>query len=159
MAITLLTLVHTVLSLVALVLGYFAIVGLFHPGSQTRATRAFVGLAILTTATGFLFPFQGMTPAFAVGLISSVVLALMLVAHYGFDRQGVWRIVWVLGIVVSVFFLAFVTIAQAFLKIAPLKALAPTGSEPPFAVAELVCLAVFVVIAVMALRRPRVAMG
>ena len=159
MSLTFLTLVHTALSLAGLVLGFYAIAGLLNPGSQRTATRWFLGLAVLATATGFLFPFTVVTPAFAVGLISTLVLVLTLVAHYAFGRQGIWHVVWVLGIVISVFFLAFVTIAQAFLKIGFLNALAPTGSEPPFAVAELVCLAIFAVLAVLALRRQRMAAG
>ena len=76
MSLTFLTLVHTALSLAGLVLGFYAIAGLLNPGSQRTATRWFLGLAVLATATGFLFPFTVVTPAFAVGLISTVVLVV-----------------------------------------------------------------------------------
>lgn len=45
---------------------------------------------------------------------------------------------------IALYFLVFVAVAQAFGKIPALRALAPTQSEPPFAVAQIIVLAVFV---------------
>ena len=46
----------------------------------------------------------------------------------------------------SLYLLIFVAIAQAFSKVPFLHVLAPTGSEPPFAIAEIIGLLVFIVI-------------
>ncbi len=50
--------------------------------------------------------------------------------------------------VISVYLLVFVTIVQAFEKVRALAALAPTQSEPPFTITQLVALVVFVVLAI-----------
>jgi hypothetical protein len=47
----------------------------------------------------------------------------------------------------------FVGVVQAFQKLPFLQPLAPTQSEPPFAVAQLAVLAVFLVLGFAALRR------
>ena len=47
----------------------------------------------------------------------------------------------------------FVGVAQAFRKVSFLEPLAPTQSEPPFLVAQLVVMAVFIVLGVLAVRR------
>jgi len=150
-----LTIVHTIISLAGVVVGIPAVLGLFRAGGNPKATGWFLVLAVLTSATGFLFPFNGVTPAFAVGIVALVVLAATLAARYRFRLAGRWREVWSIGLVISLYLLVFVTIVQAFLKIPPLNALAPTGSEPPFAIAQLVCLAVFALIGLRAFRRPR----
>lgn len=149
-----LTGIHTLISLVAVVLGIVAVAGLFRPAPPERWTTWFLVAAILTSATGFLFPFIGVTPAFATGIVAGVVLALVLVARYGYHLAGRWRAVYTVGLVISLYLLVFVTIAQAFDKIPALNALAPTGSEPAFAAAQLVCLAVFAVIGFRAVRGP-----
>jgi hypothetical protein len=47
----------------------------------------------------------------------------------------------------------FVLIAQSFEKVPALHALAPTGKEMPFKVAELVALVVFVLLTIVSYRR------
>jgi hypothetical protein len=142
MDITTLTLVHTALSFFALTLGFVAIRAIF---ALTPAvwTDLFIVAAILVVATGFLFPFKAFTPAFGTGVVASVILITMLLARFVFGLSGWWRPIYDLGIVVNVFFLVLVTIAQSFQKLPELHALAPNGSEPPFLVAQLINLAVF----------------
>ena len=55
----------------------------------------------------------------------------------------------------ALYFNVFVLIAQAFLKVPALHALAPTQSELPFAVAQLVVLGLFIVLGTLAVRRSR----
>jgi hypothetical protein len=83
-------------------------------------------------------------------------LAATLLALYTFRLHGRWRVVYVIGMTLSLYFNVFVLVAQAFLKIASLHALAPNGSEPPFAIAQGVVLLAFVVIGLVATRRFRV---
>lgn len=54
---------------------------------------------------------------------------------------------------IAQWFNVFVLIVQSFGKIEALKALAPTQSEPPFLIVQLVGLALSVVLAVLALRK------
>lgn len=154
----LLTIVHTVLSFIAIGFGIAATAGLFRGVHSTIWTKGFFATAAAVTLTGFIFPFTGVTPAFATGIVSIVILLAWLFAHRR-ARVGAWRSIYAAGIVASLYLLIFVTIAQAFLKIPTLRALAPTGSEPPFAVVQIIALIIFIVIGVAALRRFRATNG
>jgi len=147
-----LTVVHTILSFIAIVIGIAATAGLFSGRHSTSWTRWFFLTAAAVTFTGFIFPFTGVTPAFATGIVSTAILAAWLVAHFR-HLAGAWRWIHALAIVASLYLLIFVTIAQAFLKIPYLRDLAPTGSEAPFAITQLIALAIFIVIGIGAFRR------
>jgi hypothetical protein len=54
--------------------------------------------------------------------------------------------------VAALYLNVFVAIVQAFQKLGPLQALAPTQSEPPFLIAQGVVLALFVVAGFIAAR-------
>jgi hypothetical protein len=150
-----LTSIHTLISFAAIALGIPAVAHLLAPPGPDRWTAAFLVAAVLTTVTGFLFPFIGLTPAFGTGIVAGLVLLLVLVARYACHRAGRWRAVEAVGIVINLYLLVFVLIAQLFDKVPALNALAPTGSEPAFAGAQLICLAVFVWIGWRAARRGR----
>jgi len=152
--VSLLTIVHTILSFIAIGFGIIATVGLFGGDHSSRWTRGFFFTAVAVTLTGFIFPFTGVTPAFATGIVSTVILLAWLIA-YRSHLAGSWRWIYALAIVASLYLLIFVTIAQAFQKIPFLQAMAPTGSEAPFAIAQIVALIVFIVIGVGAARRFR----
>jgi hypothetical protein len=137
-----LLLVHTGLSFLGLALGLVAIGAYFAPTPRIW-TRLFLLMQALVLGTGFLFPLPGVTPAVAVGILGTAVLIGMAVAVYAFRLQGIWARLFAVGVVASTFFLAFVTVAQAFLKLPELKALAPTGTEPAFGVAVLAVLVLF----------------
>jgi hypothetical protein len=47
----------------------------------------------------------------------------------------------------------FVLIAQLFQKVPPLKALAPTQTEPPFAITQVAVMVAFIVLGTLAFRR------
>lgn len=153
-----LTIVHTLLSFVAIGFGVGATSGLFSGRHSTVWTRWFFITAAAVTLSGFIFPFTGITPAFATGLVSTVILIAWFIAHQN-GRVGAWRWIYVVGIVASLYLLIFVTIAQAFQKIPVLNALAPTGAEAPFAVAQVIALIVFIVIGVRAVGRFRPALA
>jgi hypothetical protein len=146
---------HTTLSVIALLAGFVVMRDLLTSTAPDAWTTTFLVSSIATSATGFAFPFTKFLPSHAVGILSLVVLALALVAAYGFHNRGAWRIVYVVSLVVAQFFNVFVAIAQAFAKVPQLKALAPTQSEPPFAGAEGLALIVFVALAIAAARAYR----
>ena len=147
------TVVHTGLSIVALLLGISPVIRWsLKRQAGSRETR-FLGIAAAATITGFLFPPHGITPAILIGIISSVVLALTFVARSKAGRfhRG-WSVLFVMGVIVSEYLLFFVALAQLFDKVPFLHGLAPTLNEPPFAVAQGVVLALFVTLAALAIR-------
>jgi ABC-type Na+ efflux pump permease subunit len=107
---------------------------------------------VLTSLTGFLFPFERLLPSHIVGIISLVVLAAALVALYVRRLAGSWRWIYVTGAVSALYLNAFVGVVQAFQKLPVLNALAPTQSEPPFVIAQIVVLLLFVVLGIAAVR-------
>lgn len=147
-----LTLIHTALSFIALALGIPAINALLTNRPATRITRLFILTAWATTLTGYLFPFNGVTPAILTGIVAIAALSVVYLAQH-FKLKGHWRWLYVTGMVANLYLLVFVTIAQAFLKIPALTALAPTGTEAPFAIAQLLNLALFGYIGYRAVRR------
>jgi len=148
------TAIHTVLSLVAIVAGVPVCAALLRgAGPPESWAWLFLVTAIATSVTGFGFPFTGLLPSHIVGIIALVVLAAALVARFVFAQSGWWGTVYAASLVASLYFLVFVAVAQAFAKFGPLRALAPTQSEPPFAVAQLVVLGVFLWLGYAAGRR------
>jgi hypothetical protein len=94
-------------------------------------------------------------PSHGIGILSLVVLAVALLARYSFHLAGVWRRTYVVSAVISLYLNVFVLIAQLFLKVPALHDLAPTQSEPPFQIAQAICLVVFIGIAIAAALRFR----
>lgn len=115
-------------------------------------TALFLTSTILTSVTGFFFPVAGFMPSHGVGILSLVALGAASFARYGYRLSGHWRVVYVVGAVVALYFNVFVAIVQGFQKVAFLHDLAPTQSEPPFLVAQIVALAIFIVLGVLAAR-------
>jgi len=105
--------------------------------------------------TGFFFPFHGFTPAIALGIMSLIVLAVAIFARYPCQLAGHWRWIFVASAVIALYFNVFVGIVQAFEKIPALNALAPTQTEPPFKLTQLVVLVLFVLITIVAAIRFR----
>jgi MFS family permease len=90
-----------------------------------------------------------------VGIISLVVLVPAILARYAFHLEGAWRWIYVVGAVVSLYLRVLALIVQSFQKIPALHALAPTQSELPFAVVQLVVLVVFIGLGILAVKKLR----
>jgi len=144
------TWIHTLLSLVGIASGMVVVKGLLSSRPMGGWSALFLASAVLTSVTGFLLPSAGFGPSHWVGVISLVLLAFALLARYGLHLSGAWRWIYAVGVVLSLYFLFFVLVAQFFAKIPALHALAPTQSEPPFAVAEGMLLVLFVILTVVA---------
>jgi len=149
------TIIHTLISLVAIFTGFVVLFGLLSGKRLDDWTKWFLVTAVATTVTGFFFPFHGFTPAIGLGLISLPVLALTIYARYAKNLAGHWRWIYVIGASLSLYFNVFVGIVQSFEKIPALKAMAPTQSEPPFKLSQLVVSALFVVLTFVAAIRFR----
>ncbi len=149
------TIIHTLISLVALFAGFVVLFGLLTGNRIDGWTKWFLISAVATTVTGFFFPFHGITPAIKLGIISSVVLVITIYARYAKHLTGAWRWIYVVGASLTLYFNVFVGIVQSFEKIPALKAMAPTQSEPPFKLTQLVVLALFVILTLVAVIRFR----
>ncbi len=149
------TTLHVVISLIAIATGLVVAVGMLSASRLPGWTAVFLVTTVLTSVTGFLFPFTQVLPSHIVGAISLVVLAPVLLALYGKGLAGSWRGVYVTGSILALYLNVFVLVVQSFLKIPALNRLAPTGSEPPFLLAQLVVLALFIGLGAQAVRRFR----
>ena len=147
------TLVHVVLSLIGIGSGLVVAYGLLNSRMLDRWTVLFLVTTVATSVTGFGFPFEHLLPSHKVGIISLVMLAVAIAARYAFHLAGAWRWIYVVTAMISLYLNVFVLIVQAFQKVPALKALAPTGSEPPFLVGQLVALALFVVLTIIAVKK------
>jgi hypothetical protein len=148
-----LTTIHTLLSVIAIVYGAVVVVGLIRAASIKGSLRPFLITAIATSVTGFFFPFKGMTPGIAVGIVALIVLALIIAAQRMRVRSPLWTAIYAGGLVCSEYLLIFVAIAQAFTKVPALHAAAPTLKEAPFAAAQCAALLLFTVVGVVSIRR------
>ena len=149
------TTVHVVLSLVGIFSGFVVLIGLLAGKRLDGWTALFLATTVATSATGFLFPVDHFLPSHGVGIISLVVLAVAILARYAFHLAGAWRWIYVVGAMVALYLNVFVGIVQSFQKVPALKAMAPTQSEPPFLVTQLVVMALFVVLSIAAAKRFR----
>jgi uncharacterized membrane protein len=120
-----------------------------------RWTAVFLISTVATSVTGFFFPFHGLTPAIIVGIISLVLLAVAILARYARHLGGHWRWIYVVSAMIALYLNVFVLVVQLFQKVPALKAMTPTQSEPPFAVTQLVVLALFVLLTIIAAIRFR----
>ena len=119
-------------------------------------TGIFLVTTVLTSISGFGFPFEHLLPSHKVAIISLVVLAVAIPARYVFHLAGAWRSIYVIGAAMALYLNVFVLIVQLFMKVPALNALAPTQSEPPFLVAQTVVLLVFVGLTILAAKKFRI---
>ena len=157
MSLSAFTMVHVIISLIAIVSGFIVLFGLFGSHRLPGMTALFLLTTILTSVTGFLFPFDKLLPSHMVGIVSLIVLAIACFALYVMKLSGPWRWIYTLTAMIALYLNVFVLVIQSFLKIGPLHALAPRvpPSEPPFAGVQGVVLVFFVIAIIGAVRRFR----
>jgi hypothetical protein len=146
------TLFHVVLSLIGIGSGLVVLYGMIRGKRMDSGTALFLTTTAATSLTGFLFPFHGVTPGIVVGIVSLVVLAVACMARYMRHLTGPWRATYVITAAIALYLNVFVLVVQLFRKVESLRALAPTQSEPPFAITQGVVLAIFVVAGIFAVR-------
>jgi hypothetical protein len=145
--------IHVALSLIEIPVGLVVVYGMLTGAHYGGWTALFLALAILTSVTGFpLAPF-GFDPPRAIGILTLVLLAAAVIALYVFKLSGAWRWIYVVTAVATLYLDCFVAVFQAFLKVPSIHALAPTQSEPPFAIAQGIVLVIFVVLGFFAVQR------
>ncbi len=144
------TFFHVLLSLIGIFSGFIAVFGMIAGKRLDGLTGLFLVTTALTSITGFFFPFHKVTPGIILGIISLVILAFAVPARYLFHLAGAWRKVYAVTASIALYLNVFVLIAQLFMKVPALHALAPHGSEPPFLISQVVVMAVFIVLAIAA---------
>jgi hypothetical protein len=144
------TIIRTLISLVAIFTGFVVVFGMLTDKRLDGWTKWFLITTVLTSVTGFFFPFHGFTPAIGLGIISLPLLTLTIFARYPKRLAGPWRWIYVIGGVICLYFNLFVAVVQAFEKIPALHAMAPMQTEPPFKLTQLVVLLVSALLAIVA---------
>lgn len=159
MLLSILTGFHVLLSLIGIFAGIPFTWGLLSAKQSSLWTSTFLGFTAATSITGFFFPVHEFLPSHAIGILSLIMLALSYAALYRFSLAGGWRATYVVTALLAFYFNCFVLVVQLFKHVPSLATLAPTQSEPPFKLAQLSLLIVFLGIGVLSLvrfRQPRV---
>ena len=150
------TKIHVLISLIGIATGVVVLIGLITGKRFNGWTAWFLVSTVATSVSGFLFPFHGVTPAIITGLISLLVLAVAIFARYFGRLFGAWRLIYVVSAITALYLNVFVLVVQLFQKVPALNALAPTQTEPPFLVAQLSTLIIFVLLTIAAAIRFRI---
>jgi hypothetical protein len=153
--ITTFTLIHTLISLVAITAGLVVVGGLLAGVRLDGWTGLFLVTTALTSITGFGFPFTQLLASHQVGIISLVILPFAIVARYWKQLLGPWRGVYVVGTVLVLYLNFFVLVVQLFRRVPALIVAAPTQKEAPFVLTQLFVLGLFVVLGIAAMKRFR----
>lgn len=149
------TALHVAISFVGIGSGLIALPGFARGRVMPRTTGVFLWTTLLTTLTGFLFPIVAFTPAIGVGIVSTLILVAAFWAWYGRKLAGAAATVFAVTATIGLWLNLFVLVVQSFLKVPALNALAPTGSEPPFAAAQAFLLLAMITLGYAAVRSAR----
>ena len=147
------TLIHVIISLAGIGSGFIVMYGLLNSKRLDGWTAIFLTTTVLTSVTGFFFPFEGLKPSYILAGISLILLAIAIWARYSRRLEGGARRTYIVTAALALYLNCFVGVIQAFAKIPALHALAPTQKEPPFLVAQLVVLALFIWLTILAAKR------
>jgi hypothetical protein len=140
------TTVHVILSLIGIASGFVVLFGLFSGRLFCTSNGLFLITTVLTSVTGFAFPNTKVTPGIILGVLSLIVLAIAIFALHGRHLSGVWRRTYAITAMIALYFNVFVLVAQLFEHVPAIHALAPTQTEAPFKIAQLLLLVVFAVL-------------
>ena len=147
------TYLHVFMSLIGIGAGIFIIFGLLTSRRLSILTSLFLITTVLTSLTGFLYPFNGMTPGIVLGILSMIALILAIVGLYVRKLAGAWRGIYVVSVIVAFYFNFFVLVAQAFDKVPVLHAVAPSQKSPGFMIKQLAVLLIFILLTVRAVKK------
>jgi hypothetical protein len=146
------TLFHVAISLIGILSGLVVVLGMISGKGLEAWNKLFLITTVATSVSGFFFQFYGFTPGIAIGILSLIVLAVAILARYRRHLVGGWRRTYVITAVIALYFNVFVLVVQLFEKVPSLHALAPKGSEPPFAITQGIVMVVFIAAGVAAVK-------
>lgn len=110
------TTVHVIISLVGIGSGLIVLFGMLSAKRLNGWTALFLVTTVLTSVTGFGFPFTHVTPGHKVGVMSLVVLLIAILARYSFHMVGKWRWIYVVAAIIAEYLNVFVLVVQGFEK-------------------------------------------
>lgn len=146
------TLVHVLLSILGIGSGLVVAFGLAASKRLDSWTLVFLVSTTATSLTGFFFPFHKLLPSHIIGILSLIALAIAILARYRYHLEGSWRRTYAISATLALYLNVFVLVAQLFQKVPALKAIAPTQSEPSFILAQVVAMALFIVLGILAVK-------
>lgn len=149
------TFLHVLISLVGIGSGLVIMFGFLTAKRLDNWTALFLITTVATSVTGFGFPFRHLLPSHIVGIISLVALAVAIFARYALHLAGAWRRTYVISAAIALYLNVFVLVVQCFEKLPTLNALAPTQKEPPFIIAQLVVMTIFIGLTIFAVKKFR----
>jgi hypothetical protein len=149
------TQLHVLLSLIGIVSGIVVALAMLRSSRMPVLTAIFLLTTVATSVTGFMFHFASFGPPEIVGVISLVDLAAAIMALYAYKLAGSWRWIYVATALFALYLNVFVGVVQTFQKVAFFHVLAPTQTEPPFAVAQGIVLVAFIAVGIAAAKRFR----
>jgi hypothetical protein len=149
------TIVHVIISLVGIGSGLIVLFGLLNGKLLSPWNGLFLLTTILTSVTGFFFPYTKITPGIILGVLSLITLAIAMYALYARHLSAGWRRTYAVTAMIALYFNVFVLVAQLFEKVPAIHALAPTQTEPPFKIVQLLLLILTIVLITLAAKRFR----
>jgi hypothetical protein len=153
MSLSLFTRIHVAISVIGIASGLVVVRGMLAARILRVVTALFLASTLLTCVTGFMYPFHGITPGIVIGIVSVVLLLAAILALYSFHLAGAWRWIYVVCSVMALWLNVFIFIVQSFQKIPAFHSLAPTQTEAPFKIAQLLALAIFVILGIFAVKK------
>jgi hypothetical protein len=150
MSLSTFTFVHVAISLIGIGSGFVVLFGLISGKQLSRWTVLFLATTVATNVTGFGFPVEHLLPSHIIGIVSLLVLAVAILARYGFHLAGAWNRIYAITAVIALYLNVFVLVVQLFRRIPFLTTLAPTQSEPPFFIAQIIIMGLFIALGIAA---------
>jgi len=147
------TLLHVLISLVGIGSGLVVMFGFLTGKRLDGWTALFLVTTVLTSVTGFGFPVDHLLPSHIIAILSLVILAVAISARYVFHLSGAWRSTYVVAAAIALYLNVFVLVVQTFMKVPAVHALAPTQKEPPFLIAQIVVMLIFIGLTVLAVKK------
>jgi hypothetical protein len=147
------TLLHVLISLVGIGSGLVVMFGFLTGKRLDGWTALFLITTVLTSVTGFGFPVDHLLPSHIIAILSLVILAVAISARYVFHLSGAWRSTYVVTAAIALYLNVFVLVVQTFMKVPAVHALAPTQKEPPFLIAQVIVMVIFIGLTVLAVKK------
>ena len=140
------TFVHVAISLIGILSGIVVVLGMIRNMRLNVVTALFLLTTVLTSVTGFFFPFKGVTPGIILGILSLILLFFAILARHAFHMLGKWRWIYVVTSVLSLYFNVLVGIVQTFEKTPALKGTPPT-------IAQVINMILFIILGYYAVKK------
>jgi hypothetical protein len=147
------TLLHVLISLVGIGSGLVVMFGFLTGKRLDGWTALFLITTVLTSVTGFGFPVDHLLPSHVIAVLSLLILAVAILARHVFHLSGAWRSTYVVTAAIALYLNVFVLVVQTFMKVPAVHALAPTQKEPPFLIAQVVVMLIFIGLTVLAVKK------